>query len=365
MIVDRYLARQVTQSLIGVSVVLLLIFISGQLVSLFGKVASGTLHANTILQLLGLNSLSNLVFVLPLSFYLAILLAFTRMYQDNEMVVLTACGIGQARVLRGLSTLIIIFAVLVGSLSLFIAPWAETQAQKIVKSMEESSDLQGIIPGRFKELSRGIGVIYVEKLDDNGRMHNVFLQREGPDGQILIRAERAYAQIDEKSGQRFMILENGHRYSGKPAVNNFSEVSFERHGIRMTESGETKPLQLRYKAVPTATLWSSDQSHHISELQWRISAPMISILLAVLAVPLSRTTNRQGRYGKLAIALLLYIIYTNLLNASRAWLTKDQIDPSLGLWWVHGLVILFALILWWRPLGLPLIHWQRRKRNTV
>lgn len=365
MIIDRYLARQVTQSLIGVSVVLLLIFISGQLVSLFGKVASGTLHANTILQLLGLNSLSNLVFVLPLSFYLAILLAFTRMYQDNEMVVLTACGIGQARVLRGLIFLMIIFATLVGTLSLYLAPWAETQAQKIVKNMEESSDLQGIIPGRFKELSRGVGVIYVEKLDKDGRMHNVFLQREGSDGQILVRAERAYPQLDEKSGQRFMILESGHRYSGKPVVNNFSEVSFERHGIRMAEQTSSKPLQLRFRAVPTATLWSSNATHHISELQWRISAPIICILLAVMAVPLSRTTNRQGRYGKLAIAILLYIIYTNLLNASRAWVTKSQIDPALGLWWVHGLVILFALILWWRQLGLPVIHWRRIKRKTI
>lgn len=365
MIIDRYLARQVTQSLIGVSVVLLLIFISGQLVSLFGKVASGTLHANTILLLLGLNSLSNLVFVLPLSFYLAILLAFTRLYQDNEMVVLTACGIGQARVLRGLFFLIVIFAALVGWLSLHLAPWAEQRAQEIVKSVEESSDLQGIVPGRFKELARGVGVIYVEKLDDNGSMRNVFLQREGRDGQILIRAQRAYAEMDEKSAQRFMILENGHRYSGTPGVNHFSGLSFDRHGIRMTEAESNKPIQLRYKAVPTATLWSSNLSAHISELQWRISSPIICILLAVLAIPISRTSHRQGRYGKLAIAILIYIIYTNLLNVSRAWVTKAEIDPAIGLWWVHVVVILFALVLWWRPLGLPMVKWRRGKGQAV
>ncbi|MFO7604199.1 MAG: LPS export ABC transporter permease LptF [Gammaproteobacteria bacterium] len=363
MIIDRYLARQVTQSLIGVSVVLLLIFISGQLVSLFGKVASGTLQANTILMLLGLNSLSNLVFVLPLSFYLAILLAFTRLYQDNEMVVLTACGIGQVRVLRGLLFLIVIFAALVGWLSLHLAPWAEARAQEIVKAVEESSDLQGIVPGRFKELSRGIGVIYVEKVDGDGRMQNVFLQQEGEDGDLLIRAERAYAQVDAVTGHRFMVLENGHRYAGKPGVSHFSSVTFERHGIRMTESDSSQPLQLRYKAVPTATLWTSTEPHLISELQWRISAPIVCILLALLAIPLSRTSNRQGRYGKLAIAILLYIIYTNLLNVSRAWVTKGEIAPSLGLWWVHVLVIIFALLLWWRQLGLPVIKLRRTKRQ--
>ena len=362
MIIDRYLARQVTQSLVGVSVVLLLIFVSGQLVSLFGKVASGTLHANTVLLLLGLKSLSNLVFVLPLSFYLAILLAFTRLYQDNEMVVLTACGIGQLKILRGLAFLIVVFSILVGWLSLHLAPWAETKAQEIVKSVDDSTDLQGIIPGRFKELARGVGVIYVEKLDDDGRMHNIFLQREDRDGPILIRAERAYAQMDEQSGQRFMILENGHRYSGKPGVNYFSSVSFERHGIRMTESSSSKPLQLRFKAVPTTTLWGSKNTVHMSELQWRISAPILCILLAILAIPLSRTSHRQGRYGKLAIAILLYIIYSNLLNVSRTWVTKSEIDPNIGLWWVHVTVIIFALILWWRQLGLPALKWRRNKR---
>lgn len=365
MIINRYLARQVTQTLIGVTVVLLLIFISGQLVSLFSKVASGTLQANTVLQLLGLNSFTDLVFVLPLSFYLAILLAFTRLYQDNEMVILTACGIGQLNVLRGMFFLMFVFACLVGLLSLQMAPWAEAKAQKIIKGVEESGDQQGVIPGRFKELARGVGVIYVEKLDDDGRMYNVFLQREETDGQILIRAERAYAQIDAKSGQRFMILENGHRYAGKPAVNQFSAVAFERHGIRMTEPKADKPFQLRYRAIPTSTLWSSDSPAHIAELQWRISAPIFCVLLAVLAVPLSRTSNRQGRYGRLAIALLIYILYTNLLNLSRAWVTKSEIDPHIGMWWVHGLVLVLALLLWWPQLGLPVFWRKRAKRQSA
>ena len=365
MIIDRYLARQVTQSLIGVSVVLLLIFMSGQLVSLFGKVASGTLHANTVLLLLGLNSFTDLVFVLPLAFYLAILLAFTRLYQDNEMVVLTACGISQARVLRGLFMLMIGFASLLGWISLQAAPWAEAKAQEIIKGVGEStSEQQGVIPGRFKELARGVGVLYVEKMDDDGRMYNIFLEQENPDGQTLIRAERAFSEVDKTTGQRFMILENGHRYSGKPGANHFSSVTFEKHGIRMTESTSNKPIQLRYMAIPTTTLWSSKSAPHIAELQWRISAPIVCILLAIMAVPLSRTSNRQGRYGKLAIALLLYIVYTNLLNLSRAWLTKSEIDPIIGLWWVHGLAMLIALLLWWRQLGLPVPRWRRARMQV-
>lgn len=360
MIIDRYLVSQVTKNLFAVAATLLFIFVSGELVNLIEKVASGTLQLNTVLLLLGLNSFTNLIFVLPLSFYLAILLTFSRLYQDNEMVVLTACGIGQIRILRGLFLMIFTFTIVVGWLSLQLVPLVEMNAQEILNKAERSNYLNGVIPGRFTELARGVGVVYAEKLDEDGRMHNILLQREDPDGQILVRAKLAYAEVDQKSGERFILLEHGRRYSGKPMTNNFSSVTFEKHGIRMLNSSSQKPFRLRNNALPTSTLWSSKATGYISELQWRISVPISCIVLAILAIPLSRTSNRQTRYGKLAVAILLYIVYSNLLNVSRAWVSNSKIDPSIGLWWVHAVLIVFALLLWWQQMGLSFSMLKRK-----
>ena len=109
-IISRYLIKEVLYTLLGVTSVLFMIFLSGQLVALYTMAASGNLQVKAILTTLGLQSIANLVFVLPLSFYIAILLAFNRLYRDNEMVVLEACGISQWKVLRAVLAFAGVFA---------------------------------------------------------------------------------------------------------------------------------------------------------------------------------------------------------------------------------------------------------------
>ena len=90
-------------------------------------------------------------------------------------------------------------------------------------------------------------------------------------------------------------------------------------------------------------LLKSSELAHIAETQWRISIPLSTIILALLAVPLSRSRPRAGRYGRIAIGLLVFIIYLNMLSAAKAWIEQATISPTLGLWWVHGCILLFTL----------------------
>lgn len=107
--------------------------------------------------------------------------------------------------------------------------------------------------------------------------------------------------------------------------------------------------------MPFRSLRTSTNLEHIAEMQWRLSVPIATVLLALLAVPLSRSRPREGRYGRIAIGLLVFIIYLNLLSAAKAWTEEGAISPMLGLWWVHGCMVLFTLTL----LGLQ-NRWLRR-----
>jgi len=66
-------------------------------------------------------------------------------------------------------------------------------------------------------------------------------------------------------------------------------------------------------------------------------------VLALLAVPLSRTSPREGRYARLGIALFVYLIYANLLSIARVWVERGIITDAVGMWWVHGVVGLMGL----------------------
>lgn len=358
MIIARYLVKEVFLTFTAVALVLLLIALSAQLVGLFNDVARGSLQVDMVLQIFGVRILSLLVFILPLALYLAILLALSRLYRDSEMAAIAACGIGTGYILRAILGLALIIAVLQGLLSLQLAPWAEHQVQRLTAAAQARGDIQGIVPGRFQEMREGGGVLYVEELQrEQKRMRNVFVQQQREGGSSIIRSRSGHQMVDEENGDRFMVLEEGYRYEGKPGTENYTIIEFEKHGIRIQE----KPPEVtsrKHKAIPTLELWQDDKRGYTAELQWRISSALMCLVLAVMAVPLSVTSHRQNRYGKLAIAIVLYMVLTNLLTVSRNWLLHDKISPYLGLWWVHAAVLLIAVVLLLRQGGIR--HWWHR-----
>ena len=343
LIINKYLIKEIFTSLLGVAAVLFLIFFSGQLVGLYTKAASGNLQVSTIMILLGLKSISNLVFVLPLAFYLAVLLAFSRLYRDNEMVVLLACGIGQTRLILPVLRLALLFGTAIGILSLYLSPWAEDKSRQLMQKAESSTDVQTLSAGRFREIPGNKGVIYVEETkEENGKLQNIFIQRAEKESNTLIASATGFQQQEEKSGIRYLVLENGFRYEGQPGTDDYVVIRFKKHGMRLTDQ-TLLTKHKRYKEKSSLTLWQSGTRFDIAELQWRVSTVLLSIILAVLAIPLSKTSARQGRYTKLGLALLIYIIYTNLLNVSRVWIEKGEIPYTLGMWWVHVVMLFMAI----------------------
>jgi len=335
----------------GVALVLLMIAISGQLASLFGKVVEGILTVDTVLSMLWLKVLATLVFILPLSLYLGILLAFSRLYKDSEMVVLAACGMGKFRILRAVLGLAIFMMILQAALTLIIAPWAEVRSQQIYAEVEAQSDVKGIVPGRFKELQEGIGVLYVQEAnEERTKIKNLFVQEYDQNTMAVISSSSGRQYVDDETGDRFVVLEDGSRYEGRPGKDNYAIIKFEEHGVRVKER-DAAAIRYKHKSTPTADLYRSNKPGDTAELQSRISSAILCFVLTLLAVPLSRTSPRQGRYAKLAIALLLYITYTNLLNVARAWLTKGDISPVVGLWWVHLIMIGIGLVMLFKQSG--------------
>ncbi len=351
MIIDRYLIKEVVLTLLGVALVLLMIAVSGQLASLFAKVVEGILTVDTVLSMLWLKILVTLVFILPLSLYLGILLAFSRLYKDSEMVVLTACGMGKFRILRAVLGLAIFMALLQAALTLVIAPWAEVRTQQIYAEVEAQSDVKGIVPGRFKELQDGVGVLYVQEAnEERTRIKNLFVQQYQQNNMAVISAAGGRQYVDKETGDRFVVLENGSRYEGQPNKGNYAIIKFDEHGVRIKER-DVASIRYKHYSIPTIDLYKSNKPGDTAELQSRISSAILVFVLTLLAVPLSRTSPRQGRYAKLAIALLLYITYTNLLNVARAWLTRGELPPIVGLWWVHIVMIIVGLVLMFKQTG--------------
>jgi lipopolysaccharide export system permease protein len=174
-------------------------------------------------------------------------------------------------------------------------------------------------------------------------MENVFLQRRVGDGNVeVVLAQRGEQAESDDPDVRFLVLKDGRRYEGVPGTTQFRVVEFAEHGIpyRLPSLDPSDPTP---RAMSFYGLMKAGELEHIAEMQWRMSIPLATIILGILAVPLSKTQPRAGRYGRLAVGLLVFIIYLNMLSAAKAWIEQGSVSPLLGLWWVHGAVLLLAL----------------------
>ncbi|MEM7407164.1 MAG: LPS export ABC transporter permease LptF [Pseudomonadota bacterium] len=342
-IIERYVAREALLNFLAVISVLLLIYVSNRFIRFLAEAAAGDIDSQVILELLVLKLTANSVLLLPLALYVGVLLALGRLYRDSEVVAMHAGGIGFTTLLRAIGALAVVFAGLTAILSLYVAPAAAERADSLTSEARSDSEMTGLYPGRFKEFSDGDQIIYAEDVAvGQNRMETVFVQVRRDNALDLVFARTAHQFLDSTTGDRFMVLESGYRYEGHPGAPNFVIHEFKTHGVRIRKrevSEEYRPLEV----LSLTELLASDTYTHLAELQWRLSVPISAFVLALLAVPLSRTSSREGKYGKLFVAVLIYFIYTNLMSISQKAVERGELTPLVGVWPVHVLMLLVVL----------------------
>ncbi|GAB4361870.1 MAG: LPS export ABC transporter permease LptF [Gammaproteobacteria bacterium] len=335
-VLNRYLIKEFGKSLLSVATVLMLIYLSSRVAALLARVAAGELPGDVVFTLLFLKLVSNLSLVLPPALFIAVLLTLGRMYRDHEITVLSACGIGYRRLYQALLLFVVPTVLLLGVLSFVVSPWAEGTAERLKKIGQQQADVSGIGAGRFKESNNGEVVFYTEGLDrERGVYQRVFIQtREGERTGVVI-AKWGRERIDPETGDRFLVLEEGRRYEGNPGEADYRILRFKRYAVRIEERAPRETAVTRTDGRPTLELLRQGGSAAWAELHTRLAAPLSALLLALLALPLSYTTPRQGRYGKLFLAILIYVVYANLLVICESWLARGRLPIGVGMWWVH------------------------------
>lgn len=365
MIITRYLLKEILLALLAVSGALYVIYVSNRLIRFFSDAESGNLPGAVIPQLLALKSVSNLTVLLPLAFFIAVLIALGRFYKDNEMLALAACGVGIDRLRRTILWLAFGFAGLVAAISLYGGPWAEELSYQIQDRVKAGVDVRSIAAGRFRELRDGKMVFYVENMSkDNKTLENVFMETRRDGVLNVITAARGHQDINRQTGDRYLILDNGYRYEGQPGDSQFKILHFAKHGFLLEEQQVT-PSVRKVIASSTPALWNNVGRYEKAELQWRVAMPLATILLAALAVPLSQAGPRQGRFAKLLVAVIIYAVYVNLLAVARSWMEHGVIGPIWGLWWVHGILLIAILALTARQEGIKWLTMSNAEKAAM
>lgn len=349
-LITRYLLRETFGAWLVVIAVLFLIFMTNQFADILGDAAANRLPREAVFAVFALMSMSYLTALTPIALFLGVMFALARLSRDSEMAALSACGIGPVQLLAPVSILTFVLAALVAWLALFETPGASRKIEEIKFQAEQDVQLSALEQGRFMSPDGGNTVLYPGRVVGD-ELHDVFLQRQQDDRVVAILADRGERKVDAATGQSSFVLYNGRRYEGVPGDQQFLVIEFDEHGIPVRSDDDAEFVEA-IAAKPTQALVRSTDPADRAELQWRLSMPLSVCVLALLAVPLSRSSPRDGRFARIGIGLLIYVIYAAWQSIARVWVERDLVPAWVGMWWVHAALLLIALLLIARESGL-------------
>ena len=345
LIIDRAFYRETAGTTLAIAVVLLVVMVLMGMTLLLGRAARGDQPVHVVFLLLGFQTLSRLDVLLPLAFYLGVLLTLSRWYRDNEMTVLAACGVGLLHFLRPVLRLGLIFAAVVSLGAFYFTPLATRMIENIKSENASQSEPAMVAPGVFTELAGRNRIFYAEKIQPDGDVEGVFVSSLEQGRQGVLVAKSGHPFTDPKTGDKFIALHDGTLYDGEPGMADYRILEFNVYNLRI------EPKKVEAAPVPTAGLPTLAMLRQIAdpdvnaELHWRLGKTIALFVLGVYAVVFAYTDVRRGRLSNLFVAIVVYFVYSNLLGIGETMLQKGRVPPLAGLWWVHGAMALVALYL--------------------
>lgn len=349
MIIFRYVCKDVIATLLATTLILLIIFIINQFVHYLNDAADGKITLQAVTAIMSLQVPMLLGYLLPLSLFLGLLLTLGRMYAEHELVVLSACGMSRLQLGIIVMSLSLFVSLIVAWLMLSVEPKMQWYRAKILLDAVTNASLEKIMPERFQPLGDD-KVFYAASVGEHHKkMNDVFLSQKlrtssGGVQWDIVAADEAHERNTAAEG-RFIVFKDGFRYMGVPGELKFNTMKFGEYGARLVLPSTS--IDERIEALSTKKLWLLRKSNNkaAAELQWRIAMPLSTWVFALLAIPLSYSAPRKGKFAQMLPALLIYVVYANLMFVGRAWIEKGVVSNTIGLWWIHGLLLILALIL--------------------
>ncbi len=346
-VLDKLIVYELLKTLISVLLVLVVIIVSRGFIRILDQAIAGMISNDSLLSILGYKTIITTAELFPPALFMTVLMVLGRMYRDQEMSAIASAGGGLMTLYKAVFFMAFPVVILGGILSLYITPWAESQVDLVMKQGEESADMRSITAGKFTQYRKGDLVFYIERVTEDGMLHNVFLQNNQHGSVGVISSQKAI--IKDLEDGRYIIFSKGEQITGRPGQLDYIIEKFDEYAFRI----EAKAAALKFNrhALTVDTLLDGDIVLNKTELLRRISIPMGALLLTFIGIPIAQISPRGGVYGNMFMGFLIYFSYGNLLRISQSWIENNTIPLWVGAAMVNVILMVFGTILLVRLCG--------------
>jgi len=363
MIFKQALRRELSFTTGGVFLVLVTIMVTTLVIRILGYAANGAVNPEDALVLIALATLGYLAVLLTVSLFVATLIVLVRWYKDSEMIVWFASGLSITNLIRPILQFATPLIIIIALLALFVWPWANRESTLISQRFQQRDDVSMVSAGQFKESAKAERVFFIEELDiDKSEIKNIFVA-DSKNGKLSIAVSSTGFIQNAEGGEKSIVLNNGRRYEGLPTQPDFRILEFNEYSTKI-RSKETLAPAPRDREKTISELFNNTSPDAINpnraELLWRIGLPLMALGLVLIAIPLAYVNPRLGNYTAMFYAVLIYLIYSNLLNLTQNFVSQGKVSIFVGIWPIHVLAFLIAFALIRNRIN-PSLKWWRRQ----
>jgi lipopolysaccharide export system permease protein len=363
MIFKSALRRELSFTTGGVFLVLVTIMVTTLVIRILGYAANGTVNPEDAIVLIALATLGYLAVLLTVSLFVATLIVLVRWYKDSEMIVWFASGLSISNLIRPILQFATPLIIVIALLALFVWPWANRETTLISQRFQQRDDVSMVSAGQFKESARAERVFFIEELDvDKSEVKNIFVA-DNKNGRLSIAVASTGFIQNAEGGEKSIVLRNGRRYEGHPTEPDFRILEFNDYTTKIRSKEALAPAPRDREKTISELLNDSNPNAvnaNRAELLWRIGLPLMALGLVLIAIPLAYVNPRLGNYTAMFYAVLIYLIYSNLLNLTQNFVAQGKFSVFVGIWPIHLLALFIATILIRNRIN-PSVKWWRRQ----
>ncbi len=350
MIINRYITREIALPTLFICVLLTLLFVGYSSTRHLAEAVDAGMPYADVFQLIGYETLIAIEMLLPMALFLSVVIGVGRLHADHEVIALYNAGMSEIDILKVVARFSLLVALVVGALSIFARPWAYEYIYQKKALSKDDFDLDKIKPEHFYAIEKAEDssfLIYADDVKpDQNRLINVFFSTQNQQRTQVIHAEHAIRPENKPGEPRLLTFYNGYSYD----LDQYKPIDLVLHFSTLTiPIGEIdNSVGYKAKSAQTVALSQSTSPKDLAEFQWRLTRPLATLFLGCLAVPLSRTKPRQGRYAKAVWAVILYAVYYNLTGIAKSRVKNGIVGAIPGLWWPEVLlgIAVIVLMIW-------------------
>ena len=350
-IFSRYLQYNLIVIFLAIFFIIGLILFGNQFVSTAQKSFEHGVPLQELMPIIGFKMLRDLPIILSLSFFLAIIISISQLYKNSEAVVMNSFGIGEKNFMNLIKPLTILTFILISILSMYAVPWAQSQKSLTEDVTVNASDFSFISEGRFESFKNGEIVFYasessVVNVGGEQNMEEIFIYSSNEDNPIIVLASEAVKYTDSINKSIYLRLKDGIRYEGLPGDENINILGFEKYDLEIVSGEIQKSIsnssEIEEKSSVDLILLGGPIAN--AEFQWRLSQPISILILSIIGVILGKTSPRTGKGLNVLLGVIIFMLYNNVLLVAKNSIGSGQLNPFIGLWSIHILLIILIII---------------------